>query len=111
MYPLVQASRHGRMAGHVGFLDKEVFTMDLTRPVNVVHEWVAAFAAALNRRDIDEILHLFQPEGFWRDLAAFTWNLYTAEGHDAIGAMLTKCLDAAAPASWTIGQTIESNDG
>jgi hypothetical protein len=66
--------------------------MDLTIRDNVVDEWLAAFTAALDHRDIEQVLDLFEPEGFWRDLAAFTWNLYTAEGHDAIRAMLADCL-------------------
>jgi putative flavoprotein involved in K+ transport len=85
--------------------------MDLTIRENVVDEWVAAFTAALDHRDIDQVLDLFEPEGFWRDLAAFTWNLYTAEGHDAIRAMLADCLDAAAPKSWTISQVLEPSNG
>ena len=31
---------------------------------------------------------LFQPGGYWRDLLAFTWNIGTFEGRDAIARML-----------------------
>jgi putative flavoprotein involved in K+ transport len=85
--------------------------MELTLSENVVDQWVVAFAAALDRRDIDEAIDLFEPEGYWRDLAAFTWNVYTAEGRLAIRAMLTDCLDAAAPSSWMVSQLLESSDG
>ena len=63
--------------------------MDFTKHENVVDEWLAAFAAALDQRNIDRVLDLFEPKAFWRDLATFTWNIYTAEGRDAIRAMLT----------------------
>src|SRR5258708_10683141 len=85
--------------------------MDVTIRENVVIEWVAAFNAALERRDVDQALDLFEPDGFWRDLASFTWTLYTAEGHDAIRAMLTDCLDATAPTSWTVSQALEPSNG
>jgi len=60
--------------------------MDFTKHENVVDEWLAAFAAALDQRNIDRVLDLFEPKAFWRDLATFTWNIYTAEGRDAIRA-------------------------
>jgi hypothetical protein len=59
------------------------FTMDFTKHEKVVDEWLAAFAAALDQRNIDRVLDLFEPKAFWRDLATFTWNIYTAEGRDA----------------------------
>jgi putative flavoprotein involved in K+ transport len=74
--------------------------MDFTKHENVVDEWLAAFAAALDQRNIDRVLDLFEPKAFWRDLATFTWNIYTAEGRDAIRAMLTNCLDATAATAW-----------
>ena len=63
--------------------------MDFTKHENVVDEWLVAFTAALDQRNIDRVLDLFEPKAFWRDLATFTWNIYTAEGRDAIRAMLT----------------------
>jgi hypothetical protein len=85
--------------------------MDFTKHESVVAEWVASFAAALDQRNIDRVLDLFEPEGFWRDLVAFTWNIYTAEGRDAIRAMLTDCLDATVPMAWAVSHALEPNDG
>jgi putative flavoprotein involved in K+ transport len=85
--------------------------MDFTKHENVVDEWLAAFAAALDQRNIDRVLDLFEPKAFWRDLATFTWNIYTAEGRDAIRAMLTNCLDATAPTAWTVSQLLEPSNG
>jgi hypothetical protein len=48
--------------------------MDRAAHEAMVETWVAAFGAALNRRDIDRVLDLFEPDGFWRDLSALTWN-------------------------------------
>ena len=37
------------------------FTMDFTKHENLVDEWLAAFAAALDQRNIDRVLDLFEP--------------------------------------------------
>jgi putative flavoprotein involved in K+ transport len=85
--------------------------MDRTAHDTTVETWVAAFGAALDRHDIDGVLDLFEPDGFWRDLAALTWNVYTAEGGDAIRAMLSACLEGIAPTAWNIDQLLGSNNG
>ena len=64
--------------------------------------WLAAFARALEARDIAAAAALFGDECFWRDLAAFTWNVKTLEGREAIAAMLAANLDAASPTTWRI---------
>src|SRR5258706_1012918 len=85
--------------------------MDETPHESMVETWVASFGTALNRPDIDRVLDLFEPDGFWRDLSALTWNVYTAEGHDAIRAMLSTCLAEIAPTAWKIDQILGSSDG
>src|SRR5258708_24389705 len=85
--------------------------MDRTAHDTTVETWVAAFGAALDRHDIDGVLDLFEPDGFWRDLAALTWNVYTAEGVDAIRAMLSACLEGIALTAWNIDQLLGSNNG
>jgi putative flavoprotein involved in K+ transport len=77
----------------------------------MVETWVAAFGAALNRREIDRVLDLFEPDGFWRDLSALTWNIHTAESRDAIRAMLSACLAEIVPTAWKIDQILESSHG
>ena len=62
---------------------------------------LAALAEALARNDIDSALALFTPDAFWRDLVAFTWNIHTAEGHQAIRAMLEATLAETRPTDWT----------
>ncbi|ANB75237.1 FAD-dependent oxidoreductase [Paraburkholderia phytofirmans OLGA172] len=53
--------------------------------------------SALKHGDTAAALALFQPECYWRDLVAFTWNIKTMEGRDQIGAMLDAQLDAIKP--------------
>ena len=40
---------------------------------------------------------MFEPEGFWRDLVAFTWNIKTCEGRGEIKAMLAARLADVRP--------------
>ncbi len=47
--------------------------------------------------DIEAAVSLFQEDCYWRDLAAFTWNIKTSEGKDEIRAMLQAQLGAIAP--------------
>ena len=64
--------------------------------------WLAVFSSALASRDIGGAAALFGDECFWRDLAAFTWNVKTLEGREAIAAMLGAQLDAIGPTSWRV---------
>ena len=71
--------------------------------------WLAAFSSALAARDIGGAAALFGDECFWRDLAAFTWNVKTLEGRDDIAAMLDAQLGMIGPTSWRIeGEPIPS---
>jgi putative flavoprotein involved in K+ transport len=54
---------------------------------------------ALERGDAAAAAALFQTDSYWRDLVAFTWNLRTMEGPDAIKAMLESQLAAIKPGS------------
>ena len=73
----------------------ELATSEATR-------WLAAFEAALSAADIDAATALFDDECYWRDLVAFTWNIKTQEGRDAIRAMLQARLADTAPAHFRI---------
>jgi putative flavoprotein involved in K+ transport len=63
-------------------------------------QWLSKFGKALERQDIKTAVAMFAPESYWRDLVAFTWNIKTAEGHDAIAAMLEATLSSTKPESW-----------
>jgi putative flavoprotein involved in K+ transport len=66
------------------------------------HRWIAAFSEALDARDAASAAALFGDECFWRDLAAFTWNVKTMEGRDEIEAMLAAQLDSVGPTAWRV---------
>ena len=67
-----------------------------------VSAWLNGFGAALERGDIPAILALFDDDCYWRDLVAFTWNIFTAEGKEAIRQMLQATLAQAKPGRWKI---------
>ncbi len=46
--------------------------------------WLRAFEAALQSNDKANIAALFEPDGNWRDILAFTWHLTPKVGADAI---------------------------
>ncbi|MDO9707823.1 flavin-containing monooxygenase [Paracraurococcus lichenis] len=66
-------------------------------PEAIAAEWLAACAGALERRDEAAIAALFLPEGHWRDLLAFTWQVETVNGAAAIAARLCGRLATVRP--------------
>ena len=76
-------------------------------------EWLAEFASALRRSDIDAATALFADECYWRDLVAFTWNIKTMEGKDQVRVMLTARLADTSPSNWRIpsGEDATEADG
>ncbi|MEA5424221.1 hypothetical protein [Synechococcus sp. CCY9202] len=78
-------------------------------PTTAAETWLEAFAAALAGGDPHAVVGLFDPECFWRDLVAFTWNLRTEEGPEAITAMLAARLADVAPHAFALrGEAVES---
>ena len=65
------------------------------------HSALAALVADLERalvaQDADAVADLFLETGFWRDLAALTWNLKTCEGRAQIADMARAQLPVIAP--------------
>ncbi len=58
---------------------------------------VADLEQALIARDPQAVADLFLETGFWRDLAALTWNLRTCEGRGQIRDMAAAQLDTIRP--------------
>jgi putative flavoprotein involved in K+ transport len=56
--------------------------------VTDLNKWLAGFADALDRRDIDAAASHFVETSYWRDLVSFTWNIVTCDGRGAIADML-----------------------
>ena len=72
----------------------------------VAQRWIESFSAALARGDAKAAAQLFEPDGYWRDLVAFTGTLHTSEGRDAIQSSLQRTLAGASPTTWTpIGES------
>ncbi|MFT5182687.1 MAG: hypothetical protein ACI8S3_002580, partial [Alphaproteobacteria bacterium] len=59
--------------------------------------WLADFEQALGGADPKSVESLFHPDGYWRDLLAFTWHVQTVGGAENIAAALqTHAASAAA---------------
>jgi putative flavoprotein involved in K+ transport len=74
-------------------------------PAPDVQQWLDRFGAALERRALDDVIALFEPDGYWRDLVTFTWNLKTLEGPAQIRAMLDATLATVQPSHWQLEGT------
>ena len=73
--------------------------------------WLSGFADALSRGDAEEAAGQFAETCFWRDLVAFSWNIVTFEGRDAIAAMLRDALPRTRPSHWAVDGEASSADG
>jgi putative flavoprotein involved in K+ transport len=82
-------------------------------PEATVGQVLADLNAALEAGDAAAVAALFEPEGYWRDLVAFTWNIKTMEGREAIQAMLEAQLGRIKPAGFAVtpGETAEDGGG
>ena len=63
-------------------------------------DWLARFDAALRDGDPQGVAELFEPDGYWRDLLSFTWNIRTMEGREAVADMIAACLGPTVPRVW-----------
>ncbi len=66
-------------------------------PGEISRAWLARFGAALERRDSSAVEGLFLPDGWWRDLLAFSWDLRTFSGSQAIAEAFRSTLDTISP--------------
>ena len=73
--------------------------------------WLSGFDDALAQGDAAAAGRLFADTCFWRDLVAFTWNIVTLEGRDAVVATLQKALPHTRPGNWAIeGEATQGDD-
>ena len=86
-------------------------TDTLISPTEQATRWLDDFGRALARGDIDATLALFDPDCYWRDLVAFTWNIRTQEGPAAIRAMLQTRLADTKPSNFAIEGEATEADG
>ena len=77
-----------------------------------VEAWLASFGTALERGTSEAVAACFLDECYWRDVVAFTWNIKTLEGRDAIAAMLDARRTDAAACGWCLdGTPTVTDDG
>lgn len=57
-------------------------------PDDHVERWLARLEGGLRNRNRECVASLFAPDGHWRDLFAFTWNITPRHRPDAIAALL-----------------------
>lgn len=67
-------------------------------------DWLDAFGAALAARDAEAAAALFLADGHWRDILAFTWNIRTFNGADAIRAELAKRIAEVRPSGFRLAE-------
>ncbi|MEM6847850.1 MAG: NAD(P)/FAD-dependent oxidoreductase, partial [Pseudomonadota bacterium] len=85
--------------------------VDVIAPVGQVSTWLAKLSSALESEDIEAAKALFAEDCYWRDLVAFTWNIITLEGRDAIGDMLASALAHSHPKNWEMTGDANEADG
>ncbi|MFN2568517.1 MAG: flavin-containing monooxygenase [Candidatus Dormibacteria bacterium] len=71
-------------------------------PGEVAGAWLASFGAALEAGDLSAVEGLFLPDGWWRDLLAFTWDLRTFSGSRAIAEAFKSTLEAVCPSRFRL---------
>ncbi|MBO9514682.1 MAG: NAD(P)/FAD-dependent oxidoreductase [Variovorax sp.] len=80
-------------------------------PTQIASAWLADFNAALESQDIDAAVALLDADSYWRDLVAFTWNIRTQEGPEAIRAMLQARLADTKPTGFALEGEATEADG
>jgi putative flavoprotein involved in K+ transport len=80
-----------------------------THPTQAASAWFADFSTALEAQNIDAAMALFDADCYWRDLIAFTWNISTQEGPQAVRHMLEARLADVKPSAFMVeGQATEA---
>jgi len=62
--------------------------------------WLESFETALQAQDAAAAAEMFLPDGLWRDVLAFTWNIQTMAGRPAIEATLRQTLARTKPTNF-----------
>jgi putative flavoprotein involved in K+ transport len=89
----------------------ERLATDPTAASQAVERFLGQLDDALSRNDVQAAAALFTPDCHWRDLLAFTWNIKTVEGPDAVAAMLDATLPTTRPTSWRQNDTATTDAG
>ena len=84
---------------------------NLTPASASAQQWLDQLNNTLRHDGPQAASQLFEENGFWRDLVAFTWNIKTMEGRQQIAAMLSATLDNVRPANWQLEEDATDNNG
>ena len=76
-----------------------------------VGNFLAALERALANGDAAGAAGLFGTECYWRDLAALSWNIHTAEGREAVIALLSATMATAKLGGFRLETAGETTDG
>src|SRR5215475_13834345 len=64
--------------------------------------WLESYETALRRENTTAAAALFLPDGLWRDVLAFTWNIQTMTGRPAIEEILRQTVARTQPKNFHI---------
>ena len=69
--------------------------------------WLQRFSDAMNDRDAGNIAQFFEPEGYWKDILAFTWEHRCFFQRDDIAKAMQATLNTADPSNFraALGRT------
>lgn len=76
---------------------------------DLAQDWLNRFSTALNSHDSEAAAQCFEPDGFWRDFVAFTWNLYTAEGSAQIQDLAAATAERTGAGNWQLAEPPEQD--
>ena len=76
----------------------------ITAP-EAAQRWLESLEAALGAQDAARAAALFLPDGQWRDLLAFTWNIQSMSGRATIAATLRDTLAQTKPTHFHIPES------
>ncbi|MCG6901106.1 MAG: NAD(P)/FAD-dependent oxidoreductase [Rhodobacter sp.] len=85
--------------------------MDAASPLGKIDTFLTRFSEALDSADTETLKALFAEDCYWRDLVAFTWNIKTMEGRDAVAEMAAATLPHVHPRDWQIDGEPTEADG
>ena len=78
----------------------------------IVDDWLGKFENALRQGDGAALRDLFHADCHWRDLLAFTWDIRTVSGADAVVASLQQdCRARAGAFGFAIARTARRRAG
>lgn len=73
-------------------------------PTIATTRWLEAFEAAARKNDVEAAARLFQEDGHWRDLVAFSWHIETVSNRAGIKAALAERLPIFKPTNMRLAE-------